>query len=173
MKMFRKIVLTTFVLSFFFVEAQKVPEQNKEVFPVEALNQSIKNQEGKDVTIQSILDQYKGNVVVLDIWATWCKDCLIGFPALEELQAKNPDVKFVYFSLDKNQDAWKKGIEKYQLVGDHYWFDQGWKNDFNNQIDLNWIPRYLVLDKEGKIAKYYAVKADDPAVQETLELLKK
>ena len=55
---------------------------------------------------------------------------------------------------------------------ENYWFASGWKNDFNNYIDLNWIPRYMVIDQKSDIAKYYAISPEDPKIQATIDKLK-
>ena len=153
--------------------AQKVPTVMKTEFSSIGLKDAIQTTDGQSVTINDVLNQYKGKVVVLDLWATWCGDCIVGMPKLKNLQEKNPEVKFVYFSMDKTEEAWKKGIEKYDIQGDHYYMGNNWKSEFSTSIDLNWIPRYIILDQNGKIAKYYSVKAEDPEVQLTLDNLLK
>ena len=80
----------------------------------------------------------------------------------------------MYFSLDRSEEQWKKGLEKYGLEEEkNYWFQQGWKNEFNNYIDLNWVPRFIVVNQEGKIAKYYAISPEDPELLSTIETLRK
>ena len=154
--------------------AQKVPTVMKTEFSSIALKDTVQNVDGQTITIKDVLHQYNGKVVVLDLWATWCGDCIVGMPKLKDLKDKNPDVQFVYFSMDKTEEAWKKGIEKYNIQGDHYYMGNNWKSEFSTSIDLNWIPRYIILDQNGKIAKYYSVKAEDPDVQLTIDsLLKK
>lgn len=155
------------------VFAQKVPTVSKTEFTATVLQDKVVDTEGSSLTIENLIKQYNGNIVILDLWATWCGDCITGMPKLKELKSNNPDVKFVYLSMDKTEQAWKNGIEKYQIEGDHYYMGNNWKNDFSTYIDLNWIPRYLILDQEGKIAKYYSVKADDPEVQSTIDELRK
>ncbi|QTV06933.1 TlpA family protein disulfide reductase [Faecalibacter bovis] len=154
------------------VFGQKIPTVSKTEFTQKALQDKVVNTERSSLTLENVINQYKGNIVVLDLWATWCGDCITAIPKLKELKAANPDVKFVYLSMDKTEEAWKKGIEKYQIEGDHYYMGNNWKNDFATSIDLNWIPRYLVLDQEGNIAKYYSVKAEDPEVQNTINKLR-
>ncbi len=166
----------SFILTMFLslnVFAQKIPVEMKTEFTKIALAQTIQNKEGQQIPIQQILNDLKGNVVVLDLWATWCPDCITGFPALNALQEKNPTVKFLFFSLDRNKESWLKGLDKYPLKGDHYWFNTGWKNDFNTMIELNWIPRYLIIDQVGNIANYYSVSTEDAAVQSTIDRLMK
>lgn len=154
--------------------AQKVPTVMKTEFSSIALKDTVQNVDGQTITIKDVLHQYNGKIVVLDLWATWCGDCIVGMPKLKDLKDKNPDVQFVYFSMDKTEEAWKKGIEKYNIQGDHYYMGNNWKSEFSTSIDLNWIPRYIILDQNGKIAKYYSVKAEDPDVQLTIDsLLKK
>ena len=47
------------------------------------------------------------------------------------------------------------------------------KNRFNNYIDLNWVPRFIVISQEGGIAKYYAISPDDPELELTIDRLTK
>ena len=152
--------------------AQKIPTTSKTEFIASALQENVQAVDGSSFTLNQVLDQYKGNIVILDLWATWCGDCIKAMPKLKELNDKNPDVKFIYLSMDKTEDAWRNGMEKYHLEGHHFYMGNNWKSEFASYIDLNWIPRYLVLDKEGKIAKYYAVKAEDPDVQATIDRLR-
>lgn len=152
--------------------SQKIPTVMKTEFPEAALQDIVVTSEGDSVTIEQAFSNYKGQIVLLDLWATWCGDCIKNMPALKALHEKNPDVTFVYLSMDKTEEAWKKGIEKYQIEGQHFYMGNNWKGNFGTGIDLNWIPRYMVLDQNGKIADYYSVKADDPKVQETIDRLR-
>lgn len=165
------------VLSFLFANftiAQEVPKVLKTTFSKEALAQKVTNVNGKTITISKILEEHKGKILVLDLWASWCRDCLNAMPKAKELEEKNPDVNFVFLSLDRNLDAWKKGLEKHEMTSkENYWFSEGWKNNFNNYIDLNWIPRYLIINQKSGIAKYYAITPDDPEIQKTIDELSK
>ena len=154
--------------------SQQAPDVLKTSFSKEALLQKVENEEGKTVTIQQILNQHKGKVLVIDFWAGWCRDCLKALPKAKELEDKNPNVKFIFLSLDRNEEAWKKGLEKHEMTQkENYWFHVGWKNDFNNYIDLNWIPRYLIVNQKSGIAKYYAISPEDPEIQKTIDELSK
>lgn len=169
-----KLVNTTFLLLLFanLAFSQKAPETSKSEFPDSAMEQLLFDLDDNQTTTGTVLDVYKGKTVLLYIWAMWCPDCLEGFPELQAFQAANPDVPVVYFSLDREEQQWKDGINKFNLKGDHYWFKTGWKNQFTDAIDLNWIPRYLVINPDGGIATYYAVKADDPALQQAVDALR-
>lgn len=163
--------LTLFIVCIIF--AQKVPQVNKTEFSKEALAQKIVTASGKKVSINDVLEQHKGKVLIVDFWASWCRDCILALPSTKELKEKNPEIEFVYFSLDRSHEQWKKGLEKYNIVDqENYWFDEGWKNNFNNYIDLNWVPRFMVIDQKGTIANYYSINPKDPELQKTLNSLK-
>jgi hypothetical protein len=67
-------------------------------------------------------------------------------------------------------DKWKEGIAKHQLAGNHYWIDDkdGMKGSFGKSIDLDWIPRYIVVDKSGKVLLYRAIETDFDKINNTL-----
>ncbi len=168
--LFTALLMTSFLLCF----SQEVPKVLKTKFSKEALAQKVTDVNGKTVTLSKILKDHKGKILVLDLWASWCRDCLNAMPKAKELEANNPKVDFVFLSLDRNFDAWKKGIEKHEMQNkENYWFSEGWKNAFNNYIDLNWIPRYMVINQKGGIAKYYAILPEDPEIQKTIDELSK
>lgn|SRR5690606_4055117 len=169
--MIRSCVLLFTLLVAQMATAQKVPAVLKTEFPAEALQQTLVAPDGKKTTAGNVLDAYKGQTVMLYIWAAWCPDCLKGFPELKAFQAANPEVPVVYFSRDRTERQWKDAIGKFDLQGDHYWFESDAKNDFTAAIDLNWIPRYMVINPEGGIAHYYAIHADDPELQRAVDEL--
>jgi hypothetical protein len=93
-------------------------------------------------------------------------------PKVKELQTNNPNVDYVFISMDKTADKWKLGIEKYALTGDHYMANDGMKGAFGTAINLDWIPRYIVVDKNGKIVLYRAIETDFETINSTLNSLK-
>ena len=137
--------------------------QNREEtqFSVEALNDELITLQGDLVPFKSILEKHKGSTVFIDVWASWCKDCLKGLPAVKKLQETHTEVDFVYLSLDKSQAAWKKGINRLQISGDHYFMQSGWKGAMGTFLGLDWIPRYLIIDKNGAIKVFNAIETTD------------
>lgn len=154
-------------------------QEKKEVmtFTPEALAQKVYDVDGKETTVGDAIAKHKGSKVVLDIWASWCKDCVASMPETEAVQAKYPDVKFIMISVDDEEQKWKYGIEKYvnpnHVKADQYFFNTGWKKAKNNEfikfIKLDWIPRYLVLDENGKIINYYAKTVKEEAFIEAIQ----
>ena len=142
--------------------------QKPTTFSKEALNDTFITLEGKPITFRDILKTHKNTTIVIDIWASWCKDCIGGMPKVKALQKEHEEIAYVFLSLDRNQKAWKKGIKKHNIEGDHYFMQSGWKGPFGTFADLDWIPRYMVVDKQGKIKLYKAVEADDKNIKNIL-----
>jgi len=88
------------------------------------------------------------------------------------MQADNPNVDYVFISMDKSFEKWQAGIEKHELKGYHYWATDGMKGEFGKSINLDWIPRYIILDKKGKIIIYRAIETDFDKINEQLKKLK-
>lgn len=126
-----------------------------------ALNDEFVALNGDSVLFKTILEKHQGRTVFIDVWASWCKDCLVGLPSVKKLQVDYPEVDFVYLSLDKTQKAWKKGVDKLDIKGDHYFMQSGWKGAMGTFLDLDWIPRYMIIDKQGGIKVFKAIKTSD------------
>jgi len=142
-------------------EAQPDPT----VFSEDALKAVFVNINEEQVTLKTILEAHKGKIIVIDVWASWCKDCILGLPNLKVLQEDYQDVVYLFLSMDKTQKRWKKSIKKYAVVGDHYFMPSGWKGPFSDFIDLDWVPRYMVIDGTGNITLFRAITANDPNIR--------
>jgi thiol-disulfide isomerase/thioredoxin len=153
-----------FVLSVFSCNAQETPTKFSEA----ALNDTFITLDGSSISFEEILETNKGKTILVDVWASWCKDCIGGMPKVKNLQKAHENVTYVFLSLDKNQEAWKRGIEKYNVQGQHYFMQSGWKGPFGEFIQLDWIPRYLVIDENGKIKLFKAIEADDRKIKKIL-----
>ncbi|MBG43407.1 MAG: alkyl hydroperoxide reductase [Aequorivita sp.] len=138
-----------------FVQAQE------KSFSEAALNEKFLSENNVEINFSEILQQYKGKTIFIDIWASWCKDCIVGMPKVQKLREENPQVVFLFLSLDKETESWKHGIEKYGVVGENYFIPAGWKGDFCSSIDLDWIPRYMIVNSEGEISLYKAIETND------------
>ncbi len=144
----------------------------KDTFSETALNEKLLNSEGIQIPFVDVVKNHQGKVTVIEIWASWCGDCVKAMPKMKALQANNPNVDYVFISMDKTADKWKAGIEKHELKGDHYMANDGMKGVFGNAINLDWIPRYIIIDKKGKIALYRAIETDFDKIDTTLKSLK-
>ena len=111
----------------------------KKVFSKEALSETLLSTDGTQVAFQNILKKYKGKTLVIEVWASWCGDCVKAMPKIKKLQTDNPDVAYLFISMDKTADKWKNGIEKHELKGEHFMANDQMKGVFGKAIDLDWI----------------------------------
>ncbi len=138
-------------------------------FSEAALNDTLLTKTGTETTLAAILEAHKGKTIVLDIWASWCSDCIYGMPKVRQLQETHKDVAYVFFSLDRSQAAWLHAIEKFHIKGAHYYLPQGKKSAIGDFVNINWIPRYMVIDTTGQIKLFKATKADDKKLLQALK----
>lgn len=146
--------------------------QEKKSFNETATNAVLKTIDDKEITFKSILRKTRSKTTVIEVWASWCSDCVKNMPKLKELQAEFPNVNYVFLSADKTPEAWKKGIEKHEIIGQHFLITDGMKGTFGKAIDLDWIPRYIILNDKGEIVTYRAIETDFEAIKQTLKTLK-
>jgi thiol-disulfide isomerase/thioredoxin len=144
--------------------------QDKTFFDKVALEEVFVTQKGEEIQFKNILDKYKGQTIFIDIWASWCSDCVGSIPKLKILQLQNSEVVYIMLSLDKTPELWKKGIEKYNLEGEHYLFTNKWKQSkFCKSIALDWIPRYMIVGKDGIIKMYKAIEVNDEKIMKAFK----
>ena len=144
----------------------------KKSFSKAALSEKLLAADGSQIAFKNILKKHKGKTIVIEVWASWCGDCVKAMPMMKELQTNNPEVSYVFISMDRTADKWKEGIEKHQLEGDHYMALDQMKGVFGSAIDLDWIPRYIIVDKKGKVVLYRAIETDFEKINNTLNSLK-
>lgn len=161
-----KNLLYVSMLAFLVVSCQK--EILKE-FPPEALQETMRTIDGKNISFQEVLAKHEGQTIFIDIWASWCGDCLQGIPGVKEIQKNNSQLTYLFLSLDRKESSWKAGIQKHNLVGEHYYVKSGIKGAFGKAIGLDWIPRYMIVNPDGSIKLFEAVKTNDEALQNAIK----
>lgn len=162
-------MIKQFLFSALLLVISNVHAQETVSFSPEALQDTFLSLEAKPITFQEILDKNSRKTVLIDIWAGWCRDCIVGMPIVKELQEEYEDVVFVFLSLDQDLSRWKQSIERFKIEkGQHYFSTGGWQSPFNKSIDLDWVPRYIIVNKEGEMSLYKATKASDEEIKKIL-----
>lgn len=126
--------------------------------------------DGKMVSLESL----KGKYVYIDVWATWCGPCQGEIPYMTKLEEAyaDKDIYFVGLSCDQNKKSWEKRLQKGDMKGIQLLM--GNKDAFMDQYIINGIPRFILLDREGKIIKANAPRPSNPETSKLFdELLKK
>lgn len=145
-----------------------------EVFhsPAEGVNVLFDIQ-GNQITLDEVLNQRKGKVIYIDIWASWCVPCRAEFPYSKRLQEKLGDVVFLYLSIDKHQQQWLDASRKEKLNNDNtYLFSTPKEAEILKQYDIQSIPRYLIVGRDGKIINDKAPRPSDSAIVELLKSIR-
>lgn len=102
------------------------------------------------------LTDFLGKYVMIDVWATWCGACINQKPLFYELADKfqdSDDIQFITVSVDSSIESWQHYLSKdnnsknvIDLI-----IKDGLKTEFGEQYSLNFIPKYILIDKDGKI----------------------
>ena len=100
--------------------------------------------------LQTILDNYKGKTVLIDMWATWCGPCRAGHktmaPLKDELKGRN--IKFVYFTSPSSPPTtWQRMIK--DIDGDHYYLTEEQNHYILQHFESEGIPTYAIYDTKG------------------------
>lgn len=112
---------------------------------------SLLDTQGKTVA----LADFKGKVVFIDFWATWCPPCRISMPEVEKLYAdyQGKAVQVLGLNLDENGDNARRFVERKKtpypvlLAGD---------SDISSAYGVGGIPHFVLIDKEGRLVNMWS-----------------
>lgn len=129
------------------------------------INFSYLDINGKNVTLTDL----KGKYVYIDVWATWCGPCRGELPALNSLEKEfaEKDIYFVSLSCDKSKKAWEKMVQQKKLKGIQ--LHMGTDKTIMDGYNINGIPRFILLDRDGRIV---SANMSRPSDAKTIQVLK-
>lgn len=143
------------------IPATKLIKPNPQIEPVPHVNKKVQDWVGKpapDFQVQDLngeelsLEKYKGQIVLLDFWATWCPPCIKEIPKLKKVYEKYKDQKFqiIGVSLDRTMPPLAAYVQDEALAWVHYWDEN---RTVRNQYGVTAIPTAFLIDGEGIIRK--------------------
>lgn len=166
-----KKIIATIAISVLLIATTGLTAQTSASLKTEI--KDLNDEQFSTESFKSILKQYKGKVVYLDFWASWCGPCKKEMPYSQDLQESfnGQDVVFLYLSVDRNGQSWLNMIDKLQITGEHYRANSNVHQQLNDQFNVRSIPRYVLIDKKGNVVSDNALRPSNPAVIEEIKKL--
>lgn len=120
---------------------------------------------------QWTLADFRGKYIYIDMWATWCAPCRREMPYLKALEEKFKDAQIVFLGLstDSDKTKWEAMVKTGELTGVQLYL--GPQSAFQKAYQIDGIPRFILLDKEGKIIDNNMSRPSQDATAAALEAL--
>lgn len=161
-----------------FKKLNNNPEQTKEITKKYDLIKRMRpGKISTDFTAHDIngkvyhLKDFAGKPLYIDLWATWCAPCRAEIPFLDKIKEKYKDkpVNFLSLNVYDQADKWKQMLENNKMTG---WqlISTDKKMPFLENYVVDGIPRFILLDKDGKIID---ANAPRPSQEELITLIEK
>jgi thiol-disulfide isomerase/thioredoxin len=110
--------------------------------------------DGRDFDIE----EYRGKVVLIDFWATWCGPCIAGMPELIDLHKKHHEagLEIVGISFDRDKEALEKFVAENEMPWVQYFDGKTWDNDYGRKYGIRAIPTMWLVGRDGKVVDFSA-----------------
>ena len=153
-------------------------EQNEVNLPVLKSADNVANMTDGEKILRKIIEPYKGKIILLDVWGTWCGPCKAALShSKEEFEAfKDYDIVYLYLANNSPEKAWKNVINEYNVTGDnvaHYNLPADQQSAIENFLNISSFPSYRIIDTEGNIIDLKVNARDFEATKQILDKLKK
>ena len=126
--------------------------------------------------LRKLIEPYKGKVILLDIWGTWCGPCKAALKnSQEEYEHLNPyDIVYLYLANNSSEESWKNVIKEYNVTGDnvvHYNLPAEQQTAIEHFLGVNSFPTYKLIDRDGNILDVNADPRDLNALENLLKTM--
>ena len=151
---YQKEVKTDFIrkhlMNYYYAIEQKLSKYD---MPENASLHSVPVSKG-DSLFYKIIEPYKGKVIYIDFWATWCSPCRAEMPSSNKLKESfsDKDVIFIYLANRSREAIWKAVIAELGIKGEHFLLSDNDYNVLAEKFQITGIPHYILVNKNGKIA---------------------
>lgn len=123
--------------------------------------------EKKSTNIKEVIASNKGKIILLDFWASWCAPCRMEMPFAQKLKQKfnNDKVVFICISIDENTVDWLKASQAEGLKHNNFLLMNTDNSPFLKEYKVFGIPRYFLLNKDGKVISDDAPRPSEEALE--------
>ena len=139
-------------------------------------NDDVANMSDGEKILRKIIEPYKGKIILLDIWGTWCGPCkeMLSHSQEEYERLKDFDLVYLYLANRSDDEAWKNVIKEYQVIGDnvvHYNLPADQQTAVEHYLNVYGWPTYKLFDRNGNLLDVNADPHDLDALARLLEKL--
>ena len=120
------------------------------------------------------LSDLRGKLLYIDIWGTWCIPCIEEMPHLTKLQERfkdDPRILIMSISVDPNINTWKRFLDKRKPTWKQYIVDKQNNAILDKDYRVFGIPRFILIDKDGRFINAEAMRPSYEGIAEYLEEL--
>ena len=142
--------------------------QKAEVANAECLRPSsdVEGLTDGEAILRKILEPFKGRIVYLDIWGTWCGPCKDKLKESHFVkdQLKDYDIVYLYLANTSPEESWKNVIKEYNLTGPncvHYNLPKSQQRAVEQFLKVESFPTYKLIDKQGNIHDLHWLHTND------------
>ena len=127
--------------------------------------------------LRKLIEPYRGKLILLDIWGTWCGPCknALSHSQEEYERLKDYDLVYLYLANGSSEESWKNVIKMYDVTGDnvvHYNLPQAQQNAIEAFLQVHAFPTYKLIDRNGSILDVNADPRDLEGLARLLEQMK-
>ncbi|MFY7672543.1 TlpA family protein disulfide reductase [Tenacibaculum sp. MEBiC06402] len=154
-------MMKNIVCVFIIVLISSCAALRKREFTETALNEKLLTLDRDSITFNQILAKNRGQQLFIQVFASYCPVSQDSFDDVLKFQKENPDVVYVFLSVDHSYYDWKRGLEYVKPKGQFYYIPEKGDGALGKFLKLKSIPRFLKVNKEGQIEVYKASKVSE------------
>ena len=116
----------------------------------------VANMSDGEKIFRKLIEPYKGKIILLDVWGTWCSPCkeALSHSQEEYERLKDYDLIYLYLANRSSDESWKSVIKEYEVLGDnvvHFNLPNNQQQAIEHFLNVTGFPTYKLIDRDGTI----------------------